>query len=175
MGKSTSFIEGNFSFIKFNTEQSFHRCFIIFWHFLLFTVRANLIMVKILSNHTNQSVKLQRPLTCLMYCIVSQCAARTSSSSVTLFKAREAVSECNGPWADQQIETQTRVSAVCMGLVAVVPTVVIAITFPVIWDAAAAVTLELSAGAGVPASSFIAVVPAVVIWKTNAATATSHF
>jgi len=55
-----------------------------------------------------------------------------------------------------------------MGLIAVVATVVVAVTRPVIWDAAAAVTLELSAGTGVAATGFIAVVPAVVIWKTNA-------
>lgn len=54
-----------------------------------------------------------------------------------------------------------------MGFVAVIPTVVISITGPIIWDAAAAVALELSAGAGVAAARFVAVVAAVVIWKTN--------
>lgn len=68
----------------------------------------------------------------------------------------------------RQLKTLTLIGAVCMGLVAVVPTVVISITRPVIWDAAAAVTFKLSAGAGVTAARLVAVVPTVVICKTNA-------
>lgn len=60
-------------------------------------------------------------------------------------------------------EKLTLIGAVCVGLVAVVPTVVISIAGPVIWDAASAVTLELSDGAGVTAACLVAVVPAVVI------------
>lgn len=52
-----------------------------------------------------------------------------------------------------------------MGLIAVVPTVVIPITGPVHWDAAPTVAFELVAGAGMAAASFIAVVPAVIVWK----------
>lgn len=55
------------------------------------------------------------------------------------------------------------IGAVGMGLVAVVATVIVSVAGPVIWDAAAAVTLELSAGAGVTAACFVTVVPAVVI------------
>lgn len=62
-----------------------------------------------------------------------------------------------------QVNTLTLIGAVCVGLVAVVPAVIIPVTGPVIWDAAAAVTLELSAGAGVTAACLIAVIPAVVI------------
>lgn len=56
-----------------------------------------------------------------------------------------------------------------MGLITVVPAVVVSVASPVIWDAAAAVAFKLSAGAGVTAARFIAVVPAVIICKTNAA------
>lgn len=59
--------------------------------------------------------------------------------------------------------TRGLIGAVCMGLIAVVPTVIISITGPVIWDASSAVTLELSAGAGVTATGLITVVPTVVI------------
>lgn len=64
---------------------------------------------------------------------------------------------------DRQVKTLTLIGAVCMRLVAVVPAVIISVTGPVIWDAAAAVTLELSAGAGVTTACLVAVVPAVVI------------
>lgn len=50
-----------------------------------------------------------------------------------------------------------------MGLVAVVPAVIVSVTGPVIRDAAAAVTFELSAGAGVTTARLVAVVPAVII------------
>lgn len=68
----------------------------------------------------------------------------------------------------KQPKTLTLIGAVCMGLVAVVPAVVVSIAPPVIWDAAAAVAFKLRAGAGVTAARFIAVVPAVVICKTHA-------
>lgn len=55
------------------------------------------------------------------------------------------------------------IGAVCMGLVTVVTAVIVSITGPVIWDAAAAVTLELSAGAGVTTTCLVTVVPAVII------------
>ena len=64
---------------------------------------------------------------------------------------------------NQQVVTLTLVGAVSVRLVAVVPAVIISVTGPVIWDAAAAVTLELSAGAGVTTARLVAVVPAVVI------------
>lgn len=62
-----------------------------------------------------------------------------------------------------QVKILTLIGAICMGLVAVVPTVIISITCPVIWDAAATVTLELSARTGVTTSCLITVVAAVVI------------
>lgn len=64
---------------------------------------------------------------------------------------------------DHQVKTLTLIGAVCVGLVAVVPAVVITVAGPVIWDAAAAVTLELSTRAGVTTACLVAVVPAVVI------------
>lgn len=66
-----------------------------------------------------------------------------------------------------QVVTLTLVGAVCMGLVAVVPTVVIPVAGPVVWDAAPTVALKLSAWARVTTACFITVVAAVVIWKTN--------
>lgn len=54
-----------------------------------------------------------------------------------------------------------------MGLIAVVPAVVVPVAGPVVGDAAAAVTLELSARAGVTAARFVTVVAAVIVWKTN--------
>lgn len=48
-------------------------------------------------------------------------------------------------------------------LIAVVPAVIVAVTGPVVWDAAAAGALELGVGAGPDAAHFIAAVPAVVI------------
>lgn len=64
---------------------------------------------------------------------------------------------------DEQVKTLTLVGAVCMGLVAVVPTVIIPVAGPVVWDAAAAITLKLSARAGVTTACFITVVTAIVI------------
>lgn len=64
---------------------------------------------------------------------------------------------------DQQVKTLTLIGAVCMRLVTVVPTVIISVTGPVIWDAAAAVALELSTGAGVTTACLVAVIPAVII------------
>ena len=61
----------------------------------------------------------------------------------------------------------TLVGAVGVGLVAVVSTVVLPVAGPVLGDAAAAVTLELHAGAGVAAARLVTVVPAVVVWKTH--------
>lgn len=54
-----------------------------------------------------------------------------------------------------------------MGLIAVVPTVIIPIAGPVVWDAAAAITLKLSTWAGVTTACFITVVTTVIIWKTK--------
>lgn len=51
-----------------------------------------------------------------------------------------------------------------MGLVAVVPTVIVPVAGPVLRDAAPAVTLELSAGAGVAAAGLITVIPTVIVW-----------
>lgn len=48
-------------------------------------------------------------------------------------------------------------------LIAVVPTVVVAVTGPVVRDAAAAGALELAVGAGPSAAHFIAAIPAVII------------
>lgn len=59
----------------------------------------------------------------------------------------------------------TLVGAVGVRLVAVVATVVVAIAGPVLGDAAAAVALELDAGAGVAAASLVAVVAAVVVCR----------
>ena len=57
----------------------------------------------------------------------------------------------------------TLVGAVGVRLVAVVAAVVVSVTGPVLGDAAAAVALELNAGAGVAAARLVAVVPAVVV------------
>lgn len=48
-------------------------------------------------------------------------------------------------------------------LIAVVPAVVVAITGPVVWDAAAAGALELGVGTGTGAAHFIAAIPTIVI------------
>lgn len=45
----------------------------------------------------------------------------------------------------QRLQPLTLVGAVCVGLIAVVAAVVVPVAGPVIWDAAAAVTLKLSA------------------------------
>ena len=58
----------------------------------------------------------------------------------------------------------TLVGAVGVRLIAVVPTVVVPVAGPVLWDAAPAVALELGAGAGVAAAGLVAVVTAVVVW-----------
>lgn len=59
----------------------------------------------------------------------------------------------------------TLVGAVGMCLVAVVPTVIISVTGPVLRDAAPTVAFELGAGAGVAAAGLVAVVPTVVVWS----------
>lgn len=51
-----------------------------------------------------------------------------------------------------------------MCFIAVVPTIVVPVTRPVLRDASAAVALELGTGAGVTAAGFIAVVPTVIVW-----------
>lgn len=58
----------------------------------------------------------------------------------------------------------TLVGAVGALLVAVVAAVVVAVTGPVLWDAAATVALELHARTGVTAACFVAVVPTVIIY-----------
>lgn len=50
-----------------------------------------------------------------------------------------------------------------MGLITVVSTVVVTVTGPVFWYAAATVTFELDTGAGVTAAGFITVVSTVVV------------
>lgn len=55
------------------------------------------------------------------------------------------------------------VGAVGMCLIAVVPAVVVPVTSPVLWDAAATITLELGARTRVTAAILIAVVSAVII------------
>lgn len=60
-------------------------------------------------------------------------------------------------------EPLTLVGAVGMCLIAVVPAVVVPVTSPVLWDAAATITLELGARTRVTAAILIAVVSAVII------------
>lgn len=60
--------------------------------------------------------------------------------------------------------TLTLVGAVGALLVTVVAAVVVSVTGPVLWDAAAAVALELHARTGVTAACFIAVVSTVIIY-----------
>ena len=57
----------------------------------------------------------------------------------------------------------TLVGTVGVSLIAVVSTVIVAVTGPVFWDAAATVTFKLDAGAGMAAAGFITVVPTVVV------------
>ena len=57
----------------------------------------------------------------------------------------------------------TLVGAVGVRLVAVVSAVVVSVAGPVLGDAAAAITLELNAGAGVATARLVTVVPAVVV------------
>lgn len=58
------------------------------------------------------------------------------------------------------------VGTVGVCLVAVVPTIIVPITRPVLGDASAAVALELGTGAGVTAAGFVAVVPTVIVVVT---------
>lgn len=64
---------------------------------------------------------------------------------------------------EEEEGTLTLVGAVGALLVTVVAAVVVAVTGPVLGDAAAAVALELHARAGVTAAGFVAVVSAVII------------
>lgn len=57
----------------------------------------------------------------------------------------------------------TLVGTVGVSLIAVISAVIVAITGPVFWDAAATVAFELDAGAGMATACFIAVVPTVVV------------
>lgn len=57
----------------------------------------------------------------------------------------------------------TLVGTVGMSLVTVVSTVIVAVTGPVFWDAAAAVTFELDAGTRVAAACFVAAVSTVIV------------
>ena len=61
------------------------------------------------------------------------------------------------------VSALTLVGTVGVGLVAVVSTVIVPVTGPVLRDAAAAVTLKLNTGAGVAAASLITVVTTVVV------------
>lgn len=63
--------------------------------------------------------------------------------------------------------TSRLVGTVGVGLIAVVSTVVVTITGPVLWYAAATVTFELDTGAGVTAAGFITVVSTVVVVVTT--------
>lgn len=54
-----------------------------------------------------------------------------------------------------------------MGLVTVVPTVIVAVTGPVFWDAAAAVTFKLDAGTRMTATRFITVIATVIVCRTR--------
>lgn len=58
------------------------------------------------------------------------------------------------------------VGTVGVCFIAVVPTIVVPVTRPVLRDASAAVALELGTGAGVTAAGFIAVVPTVIVIVT---------
>lgn len=57
----------------------------------------------------------------------------------------------------------TLVGTVGMSLIAVVSTVIVAVTGPVFWDAATTVTFELDAGARVAAACFVTVITTVVV------------
>lgn len=63
------------------------------------------------------------------------------------FLKRVCISKKPRPWnaPGQQVQPLTLVGAVCVGLIAVVAAVVVPVAGPVIRDAAAAVTLKLSA------------------------------
>lgn len=57
----------------------------------------------------------------------------------------------------------TLVGTVGAGLVAVVSAVVVAVAGPILRDAAATVTFELDAGAGVAAARLVTVIPTVIV------------
>lgn len=57
----------------------------------------------------------------------------------------------------------TLIGTVGMSLIAVISTVVVSITGPVLWNTAAAVAFKLHTGAGVTAAGFITVIPTVII------------
>lgn len=61
----------------------------------------------------------------------------------------------------------TLVGTVGMSLVTVVSAVVVAVTGPVFWDAAAAVTFKLDTGARMAAAGFITVIAAVIVCHTR--------
>lgn len=62
---------------------------------------------------------------------------------------------------------RTLVGTVGVSLIAVVSTVIVAVTGPVFWDTAATVTFKLDAGAGMAAAGFITVVPTVIICQSR--------
>lgn len=59
--------------------------------------------------------------------------------------------------------TCSLVGTVGVGLIAVVSTVIITVTGPVLWNAAATVAFELDTGAGMAAACFITVIPTVIV------------
>lgn len=61
----------------------------------------------------------------------------------------------------------TLVGTVGVSLITVIPTVIVPVTRPVLWDAAAAVAFKLDAGARMAASGFIAVIATVVVCHTR--------
>lgn len=61
----------------------------------------------------------------------------------------------------------TLVGTVGMSLITVVPTVVVTVTGPVFWDAAATVAFKLDTGTRVAAAGFITVVATVVVCRTR--------
>lgn len=70
----------------------------------------------------------------------------------------------------------TLIGTVGMSLIAVISTVVVSITGPVLWNTAAAVAFKLHTGARVTAAGFITVIPAVVIWgHTHMMAVTGHY
>lgn len=62
----------------------------------------------------------------------------------------------------------TLVGTVGVGLVAVIPTVVVPVAGPVLWDAATAVAFKLDTRARMAAAGFIAVIAAVVVCRSRA-------
>lgn len=61
----------------------------------------------------------------------------------------------------------TLVGTVGMSLITVVSTVIVTVTGPVFWDAAATVAFKLDTGTRVAAAGFIAVVATVVVCQTR--------